>query len=288
MGERMLIYFKQKTKQEKKRLLFCIAIVLILITGFVLTKRYISKYKTMQTSAVQDISFNDVLATTSTPLINNKPNRRANIILACEKINGTILMPNDTFSFNQIVGIRTEAKGFKPAPCFMDGKICDSIGGGVCQVSSTLYYACLLSDFNIISRKNHSMSPDYLEMVGIDCTVSCDEDIDYKFENNTNNPIKIFVWVEEARVYVKIVGTKLNNNTIFIENEILSTIPYETIYRDNLNLVAGEEKVIQPGFTGYLVKTYRVTKDENGNIISRKLEAKSDYKKLDAIIEHSY
>ena len=234
--------------------------------------------------AAQGGSCADILAQTSTPLKNNMPNRRRNIILACEKINETVLKPGAVFSFNQTVGNRTEARGFKPAPSFVDGHIGDSVGGGICQVSSTLYYACLLSDLEIVSRKSHSMCPDYIEKPGLDATVDWGS-ADYKFKNNTGSPMKILTWVEGTRVYVEIRGTKANSNTVIVESEILSSAPFETIYRDNPRLAPGEEKMIQPPFTGYVTKTYRVITNERGEVISRTLEAKDTYKKLDQIIE---
>ena len=234
----------------------------------------------------QDAYYKDILAQASTLLMNKMPNRTDNIILTCKMINETVLMPSDMFSFNQVVGNRTEERGFKPAPTFMNGKVEDSVGGGICQVSSTLYYACLLSNLEIVSRSSHSMSPDYLEQPGFDATV-CWKAIDYKFRNNTNNPIKLFAWVEDSKVNVKIMGTKMNNNTVSMESKILSTTPFQTIYRENPNLAPDETKVIQPSFTGYVVETYRVILDEMGEVISRVLEAKGTYKKMDKIIERS-
>ncbi|MCL2014183.1 MAG: VanW family protein [Oscillospiraceae bacterium] len=234
--------------------------------------------------AAQGGFYTDILAQTSTPLKNNTPNRRGNIILACEKINGTVLEPDAVFSFNQTVGRRDEAFGFKSAPSFADGHIKDSVGGGICQVSSTLYYACLLSNLEIEYRKSHSMCPDYLERPGLDATVDWGA-IDYKFKNNTGNPIKILSRVEDTRVYVKIIGTKTNGNTVAVESVILSALPFETIYRDNAALAPGDEKIIQPPFTGYVTETYRVVTDKDGKVISRVLEAKDSYKKLDQIIE---
>ena len=231
-------------------------------------------------------SYKDILAQTSTPLMNKMPNRTDNIILTCKMINETVVMPGDIFSFNQVVGNRTKERGFKLAPTFIGGRVAESIGGGICQVSSTLYYTCLLANLEIVSRTSHSMSPDYIEQPGFDATV-CWGAVDYRFKNNTNNPIKILTWLEDARVHVKIVGTKMNSNIVVIESNILSTTPYQTIYRDNPNLALGQTKVVQPPFTGYVVETYRVIMDEKGEVISRTLEAKNIYKKLDKIIERA-
>ena len=228
--------------------------------------------------------YKDTLAQTSTPILYNIPNRTDNIILTCKMINETILMPGAIFSFNQAVGIRTEARGFKPAPTFLRGQVVDSVGGGICQVSSTLYNACLLSNLEIVARTNHSMFADYVEKPGFDATVSWDA-IDYKFKNNTNCPIKIFAWVEGEIIYVKIMGTKMNDYTVVMESRILSTTPYQTIYKENPDLAPGQTVVVQDPHTGYVVETYRVIKDASGNVINQTLEAKSLYNKTDEIIE---
>jgi len=241
---------------------------------------------THTSEAMQGAYYLDTLAEVSTPLLRNMPNRRSNIILTCKMINETVIMPGVSFSFNQTVGIRTETRGFKPAPSFMGGQVLDSVGGGICQVSSTLYYACLLSNLEIVSRSSHSMSADYTEKLGLDAAVSWGS-IDYIFKNSTNSPIKIFAWVEDTRVYAKIVGTKMNDNTVEIESVTLSVTPYQTIYKDNLSLAPGQTKIVQEAHTGSVVETYRVVKDAGGNVINRKLEAKSIYYKSDEIIERN-
>ena len=235
----------------------------------------------------QVADFNDVLSQISTPLMNNLEGRTNNIVIACKKINGTILKPGEQFSFNKAVGNRTAKRGYKKAPAFMNGQIIQSIGGGVCQPSSTLYHACLLANLEIVSRTNHSMSPDYLEQLGCDATVDWGVGIDYKFKNNTKHPIKILTWLENKRVHVKIMGTKTNSNTTEIESKVLYTNPAKIIYKDNPKLKPGKTNVIRPAFNGYVIQTYRVIKDENGKVISRKSEEKSEYKRLDGITERN-
>jgi vancomycin resistance protein YoaR len=236
--------------------------------------------------AAESDFYQDILAEVSTPIKSDITNRTDNIILACELINETVIAPGSAFSFNKVVGNRTEERGFKPAPTFIDGRVGSSVGGGICQVSSTLYYACLLSDLKIVSRSSHSMSPDYIEKPGLDAMISWNA-IDYKFINNTKNPIKIFTWVENKSVYVKISGTKMTDNSVIIESNILSTTPFRTIFRDNPNLSPGQTRVVQIPFTGYVVETYRVIMNPSGEVVSRMLEAKNSYKKLDEIIERS-
>ena len=235
---------------------------------------------------LQGTAFRDTLAQTSTPLLNNLPNRTDNIILTCKMINETVLMPGEYFSFNQTVGIRSEDRGFKPAPSFSAGQAEDSVGGGICQVSSTLYYACLLANLEILSRTSHSMFTDYIKEPGLDAAVSWGT-ADYCFRNSTNSPIIIFAWADGEAVYVKIDGTKTNDYTVLVESKVLSITPYDTIYKENPALTPGEIKVVQEPHTGYAVKTYRVVNDAWGNLVSRTLEATSVYNKTDEIIEYN-
>jgi len=228
----------------------------------------------------------NTLIQASTPLLQNIPNRTANIILTCRMINETVLAPGEIFSFNQAVGVRTESRGFKPAPSFAEGHVEDTVGGGICQVSSTLYIACLLANLEIISRTNHSMITDYIKEPGLDAAVSWGS-IDYTFRNSTGSPIIIFAWADAEAVYVKLDGVKTNDYSVRIESKILSVTPYDTVYRVNRALKPGQKKVIQEPHTGYAVKTYRVIHDAKGNLISRTLEATSIYNKTDEIIEYN-
>jgi len=283
-----------------------VAAVLMLLAGFfnghiTRVNAAIGKYENLNNSklismavaqaetvseAALSFSFNDILAQASTPLLSNIPNRTHNIILSCKMINGVIIMPGAIFSFNQAVGIRTEDRGFKPAPTFINGQVAESAGGGICQLASTLYNACLLSNLEIVSRTNHSMFADYFEKPGFDAAVSWGT-IDYSFKNNTNDPIKIYAWVEDTVLFVEITGTKMGDYTVDMESRIISITPYETIYRKNIDLPQGQTKIIQDPHTGYVVETYRVLKDASGNIVNRTLEARSIYNKTDEIIEHN-
>ncbi|MCL2062454.1 MAG: VanW family protein [Firmicutes bacterium] len=227
----------------------------------------------------------DILSTASTPLKNKLPNRIDNLHKACAAINGTTLASGGTFSFNRSVGERTEKRGYKPAPSFIAGKVADSVGGGVCQLSSTLYHACLLADLQIIKRTHHSFSPDYLVQAGLDATVDFDAEIDFVFKNNTPHPLQIFAHCTNEAVCVQLTGTKTSETLVEIESKILYTLTAKTHYKTNPNLKEGETKIIQPAFNGCHVQTYRILKDAHGNEISRRLEAKCIYKKLDGITE---
>lgn len=137
-----------------------------------------------------------------TTLLNNSANRTNNVKLACQKINGKVLYPNQTFSFNQTVGKRTKEAGFLEAPVFAGKKVVPGIGGGVCQVSSTLYNAVLACNLKVVERHPHSMKVAYVPDKR-DATVSFGIQ-DFKFRNTLNRPIQILVQVIDKYVITAI------------------------------------------------------------------------------------
>ena len=132
-------------------------------------------------------------------------NRCANVARAASLINGKVIAPGDVFSFNDTVGHRTIENGFSTAKEYVDGKSVDGIGGGTCQVSSTLYSAVLYADLSIVERLNHMMTVGYIPL-GQDATVS-DGGVDFKFKNNTDYPIKVSAYTSGATITVSIIGT---------------------------------------------------------------------------------
>ena len=138
---------------------------------------------------VKDLNvFPDVLSTFSTNYVNN-PNRTTNLILAAQKISGTVLMPGEVFSYNTVVGERTVAAGYKNAAIFLNGKVEDGLAGGICQISSTLYNAVIGANLEIVERHNHSQLTSYLPG-GKDATVVWGR-YDFQFRNNREYPIRI-------------------------------------------------------------------------------------------------
>ncbi len=133
-------------------------------------------------------------------------NRGSNVAIAASKINGSIVLPGETFSFNKTVGRRSVANGFKPAPEYQNGQTVTGIGGGTCQVSTTLYSAVLYADIKVVKRSNHSMSVSYVPL-GQDATVT-DGGIDLQFKNDTKFPLKISAVTGGGKITVKIIGTK--------------------------------------------------------------------------------
>ena len=154
-------------------------------------------------------AFPDQLATTSTAYVNNA-NRTTNLRLAANKINGTVLMPGETFSYNTIVGERTIAAGYRNAAIYENGQVVDGLGGGICQVSTTLYNSVLKSDLEIVERTNHMFLATYAPG-GLDATVAYGS-LDFKFKNNRNYPIKVVATIENGYCTVQIYGLRTDND----------------------------------------------------------------------------
>ena len=224
----------------------------------------------------EDVLFQDVLGSAETPHGDNE-NRNTNLRLACEALNGLVLYPGDTFSYNETLGQRTAEKGYKPAPAYSGHELVNSYGGGICQVSSTLYLSCLLSDLEIVDRINHGFLPSYIEK-GMDATVSWGNP-DFKFRNNGTFPIKIQAEATRDKVIIKILGTDDRNYYVQMEPDIVSTYTPKIVHKEfpaSSGYTNGE--LIQGGIVGYSVKTYRCKYDsETGKLISRDYEATSNY-----------
>jgi len=223
------------------------------------------------TEKANNLLFKDVLASKSTHFSTsgtNNMNRGENIRLAASKINGKILAPGEVFSFNDVVGKRTAEAGYKSANVYSGGKVIDDIGGGICQVSSTLYNAVLYSDLEVVQRRNHTFTVGYVPH-GLDATVSYGS-VDFKFKNSTNWPIKILAKVTDTNnVVFTIIGTNESpSKKIEIITEEVKTTPYTTKYYDDPTLPEGTTKVKQSGKNGYVVNTYKITKI-NGEVVSR-------------------
>jgi len=211
--------------------------------------------------------------------------RSYNVKLAASKINGYVMNKGDVFSFNTVVGKRTHAAGFKDAPVYTADGVEDGVGGGICQVSSTLYSAVLMADLDIVSRRNHSYTVSYT-VPGFDATVSYGS-IDFKFSNPFPQPIKIKAVASGGAMTVYVYGTKQNDNTVSLEHRILSTTPRQIRRRFNPELPSGTEKVVSTGYDGMKVQNFKHIKDASGNIIKTENLGVSTYVTLDKVIEYN-
>ncbi|MEG0321781.1 MAG: VanW family protein, partial [Oscillospiraceae bacterium] len=158
-------------------------------------------------------------------------NRGHNIRLSAKACNGKILLPGEVFAYNDVTGSRTTAAGYLTGTAYIGGKTVPSTGGGVCQTTSTLYYAALLSNLKIVERHNHMFAVGYVPD-GMDATVYYGS-IDFRFENNTGAPIKVVATMPDdgSSVTVKIYGQKENGNYVKTENHRLSTTYPGVVYK---------------------------------------------------------
>lgn len=224
--------------------------------------------------------FTDTLAQTSTWLDESNTPRTNNVRLASAAINGTILNPGDEFSYNNVVGERTEARGYKPAGAYSGGKIIEEFGGGVCQPSSTLYMAVLRADLEVTERHNHSFTVAYTPL-GEDATVDYGN-LDFRFKNNTDYPVKVLAEQTGGKMIMTIVGTKTSDKTVDTRTEVLETYTPQTIEKKDSSMMAGQTRVDITPITGYATRTYQVI-TENGKT-TEVLANKSTYVKRDKVV----
>ena len=228
-------------------------------------------------------AFPQLLGTFSTTYNTNNTNRVTNLELASEKINGTIIMPGETFSYNKIVGERTIAKGYKEAAVYSGGKVVDGIGGGICQLSSTLYNAVIYANLEITERSNHRFLTSYVT-AGRDATVSWGT-IDFCFKNTRSYPIKIESSVKNGVVTTEIYGIKEEKEyEVVIESSVTEVLPYTINYVKDSTLAQGVEEIKQYGANGAKSVTYKVLK-YNGAVVSRELLSSDTYSPLERIIK---
>jgi vancomycin resistance protein YoaR len=209
--------------------------------------------------------------------------RTHNLVLAAQAIHETILVPDELFSFNQIVGKRVSERGFQPANVMVKGVLTPGVGGGVCQVSTTLYSAVLFARLKIVERNCHERPIDYVPP-GQDATVSYGT-IDLKFKNNQPSPILIHCHIIGNRVQVDIWGENLYPGEEVQLNPIVDRIiPYKTIERNNPLLTPKERIIERAGQDGYQVSLYRIIM-KNGWENKRELINTSHYIPLKEFVE---
>ena len=225
--------------------------------------------------------FKDVLGEYST-YVSGTSVRKNNVKLAGEKCNGIILLPGEEFSYNQTVGKRTKDAGFGEAGAYLNGETVQEVGGGICQTSSTIYNAIVLSNLKITERHNHTYISGYVP-IGRDATVSWGGP-DFKFKNDQKYPIKLEVFYSNSRIYAKVYGTNVDGIKVEFTSSRTGTVGYNTKYETDPNLPEGTEQVKQAGSNGGKAVSYRKVYDKNGQLISNKKEANSVYKGHDAII----
>ena len=235
----------------------------------------------IDTATLKANLFKDVLGEYTTS-VSGTADRRSNVQLAAQKCSGTILLPGEVFAYNQVVGQRTEAAGFKKAGAYSNGETVQELGGGVCQDSSTLYCAALYANLEIVERHNHSYVSSYVP-IGMDATVSWGGP-DFQFRNNTDYPIKVVASYANSKVTFQIVGTKTDDYSVKITTETIGTTAPTVQEVPDDTLEAGTTQVADKGHTGYKVQSYRHVYDASGNVVYEGKESLSSYKMTPKII----
>ena len=226
-------------------------------------------------------AFPDLLATYTTRYDASDVNRTTNLRLACNKLNDKVVLPGETFSYNKTLGERTIAAGYKNAKIYQSGQVVDGLGGGICQISSTLYNAVLLANLDVVERSNHQFVTSYAP-AGRDATVVYGL-TDFKFKNTRNYAVRLRASVSGGIATVSVYGIKETEYNISISTKTISTLPSSVQYIDDSSLPAGTEKVQQKGTNGIITETY-ITKSLNGAVVSSKLLSKDTYNPMQRII----
>ena len=227
-------------------------------------------------------AFPNKISSYSTRYDGGDVNRSTNLELACEKINDVIVLPGETFSYNKTLGERSKAAGYKTAKVYENGEVVDGIGGGICQISSTLYNAVLKANLEIVERRNHQFITSYVEE-GRDATVAYGV-TDFKFKNSRKYAIKIKASASNGVATIEIFGIKEEvEYQISFDTKTISTIPYTVKYIDDNTLKTGTEVVKQKGANGIVTETYLI-KSLNGQVVSNTLLSKDTYSAMQRIV----
>lgn len=232
-----------------------------------------------------DISvISKVISTFSTSFNPQKIERSFNIELACDKIDNTVLLPGDTFSMDKALGPRSISNGYKNAPVIIQGKFLEGVGGGVCQVTTTLYVAVLKSKLEVVERRPHSIPLGYVEP-GQDATIS-EGYIDFKFKNNKEHPVLISAKVSGGNVIIRIVGMEEDElQTVKLKSVVVNKLePQKDVVVLDENVPVGEVVVEKNAVTGQKVVVYRETYDKSNKLIEREKISEDTYQPVRGII----
>lgn len=233
-------------------------------------------------SQIGSEAFPNQLSTFTTRYDVSDTDRSENLRLACQKINGKVILSGETFSYNKTLGPRTVATGYKNGKIYSNGEVVDGIGGGICQISSTLYNSVLMANLEIVERRNHQFVTSYVP-AGRDATVVYGM-TDFKFKNTRQYPVRLVASSKNGIATISIYGIKEENEYTFsFSTKTIASIPTTTKYIEDNTLSIGTEKVKQKGANGLKTQTY-ITKMLNGKVISTKLLSTDTYDAMQKII----
>ncbi len=215
--------------------------------------------------------------------------RKHNVKLAAKSLNDALIAPGDVFSFNQTVGERTEKRGYKSAKIIYLNKFIDGVGGGVCQVSTTLYNALLLANVNVFERHSHSLAVSYVEP-SFDAMVNSGS-ADLRFFNDTKKPMYIKTFADDKKLTIKIYGEQFGGYLVreSVKEKEIEPEPTEIILdeKNEYQLADGEEKVIAYPKRGLKSKANISYFDEKGNLIFKKTLSNDVYNAVRGVVVRS-
>lgn len=235
------------------------------------------------TQQLTDSLFRDVLGEATTR-VTGTADRKMNVGVAAAFVNGTILFPGDEFSFNKTCSPYTVDNGYGKATAYVNGLSKDTVAGGICQASSTLYWASLIANLETVERYAHRYEPSYIKG-GLDATVYGDYgeegSLDFRFKNDTDHPVKIEAGVDNKNyIHVTIRGTDATgiHGQPYSTNRVV-TQPFQTIYQADASVAQGTTKKDdeRTGYNGVSIETYQKLVDAEGKTVSEELLYKTKY-----------
>ncbi|HWP98433.1 MAG TPA: VanW family protein [Syntrophomonadaceae bacterium] len=209
-------------------------------------------------------------------------NRSSNLRRAAASINGRMIPLNTVFSFNDTVGERTVNSGYSDAMVIVGDKFEPGLGGGVCQVSSTLYNAVLMAGLEIVERHNHNLAVVYVPQ-GLDATVSYGSQ-DFRFKNSSSAPLYIQAFTDGGQLTISLYGNLKDKVNVKLSHMIDQVIPFGETQETDPSLAAGQQQVDHGGQVGYSTRAYRAYYDASDNLIKRELLSSDYYSPLNRVV----
>lgn len=233
------------------------------------------------TADIEAYKITGLLSTTRTLFNAEKINRSRNILLAAKALDSTLVAPDEVFSFNETVGPRTKAQGYDEADIIVKNELVPGVGGGVCQVSTTLYNTVLKSELQIVERTPHSMIISYVAP-GLDATVVYGSR-DLQFRNNTGTHLIIKTAVTQGSLEIKIFGNP-SGRRVELRSSKEQEVQPKTIYKEDPAVPRGSYVLEREGSSGYVYRVERLVYDANGSLIKREQVSRDYYPPADRII----
>ena len=225
--------------------------------------------------------FRDLLGKGTTK-VGGSAARKNNVALSAKACNGVILLPGEVFSYNNTTGSRSADKGYQAAPVYVGGASTDEVGGGICQTSSTIYYAVLHTTLEVVERRSHMYNTGYVP-AGMDATVYYGS-TDFRFKNNTNYPVKIVTesYDQGGSRYltVKLYGTNETGTYAVPKSTTYDQVTPTTQYKADSSIPRGTTQVDrkQNPYTGVKAKTVRYVYNKDGSLKEEQIMGASTYK----------